>query len=736
MSSTPPLTVTAMNLIKRENHTTAYMDITLEKIVTPDNSPALNAPKVPLVRKEEAPKSASKVSPKTFKLDERPPTPEEVGENLSSEKNHKPSKADDFPNEDFEEKGVRGVPAACLFVASLASNRSDSQLQKAVAEHFAKWGKVINVKVLKDPQQRPYAFVQYEAIEDAKRALLQAPNTLVEGRPIRVEQARVNRTLFLGRLNRNFQEEDVKRLVLPYGDTEDIHLLRNNYTGRSKCCAFVKFGFRDDAIRAYMGLKQNLAYITEWATNIERAIPRADDIDNLSIFVGLLNESAITKELLQQRFEQYGKIVELHLIKRPSRGQIPRPAFAFIKYENEDSTQKALNNENHSLFLGRTIRVEPKQSPEFRQLQSELIRQQQLLRTRATQWSPNFSVAPNPIPLPRQPTFTSIPPFATKSSNGSRPFNISLKEPKANPQRLKGKGADLRAINEKISSNFHKEQRTEQPKEQIETSEYIEKTETTPIQDLNSHPLQDIKQSAAVQGANNSVPPGSNYLNYQPPMAIPISFGPDPLQMTSYGINEGFPIPHELLYYAAPYIQTPEGPIFPYAPPISFMGAPGITAPSVYPGTNLSYCNDIFHENPASLPPPSFPIPLLHEHVPPVIPGQRDAQRYTSLNNCQTSNQFSNAYIPSSNYHMPLGVFNSPNGDPFLPEGHITSQRTQDISRFAGDHIGVDAITRSVVKDPGKAAEITSALGEKPHETKERAVPGSPAQNHSLLAQQ
>lgn len=37
--------------------------------------------------------------------------------------------------------------------------------------------------------------------------MVEAHNTVIEGRHIRVEQARVNRTLFIGRLNRTMNEE-------------------------------------------------------------------------------------------------------------------------------------------------------------------------------------------------------------------------------------------------------------------------------------------------------------------------------------------------------------------------------------------------------------------------------------------------------------------------------------------------------------------------------------------------
>ncbi|KAG4303055.1 hypothetical protein PCK1_000721 [Pneumocystis canis] len=82
----------------------------------------------------------------------------------------------------------RGRPAACLFVASLSSSRTDEQLCISVTNHFRKWGNLLNVKVLKDWMQRPYSFVQFENFDDAKRALREAHNTVIDGRHIRVEK--------------------------------------------------------------------------------------------------------------------------------------------------------------------------------------------------------------------------------------------------------------------------------------------------------------------------------------------------------------------------------------------------------------------------------------------------------------------------------------------------------------------------------------------------------------------
>lgn len=70
--------------------------------------------------------------------------------------------------------------------------------------------------------QRPYSFVQFEVsiflfyglslskiknFDDAKRALREAHNTVIDGRHIRVEKARVNRTLYISRIGQPLEEQ-------------------------------------------------------------------------------------------------------------------------------------------------------------------------------------------------------------------------------------------------------------------------------------------------------------------------------------------------------------------------------------------------------------------------------------------------------------------------------------------------------------------------------------------------
>ncbi|KAJ3213553.1 hypothetical protein HDU67_002763 [Dinochytrium kinnereticum] len=240
--------------------------------------------------------------------------------------------------------GKKGLPQACLFVASLSSARTDEQLLKSVTEHFVQWGPLANVKVLKDWMGRPYAFVQFENVEDAKRALEEAHNTVVDNRHIRVEQARVNRTLFIAKFNRT-QPEVVREVLGQYGPVEDLTILQNYQTGKSKGCGFVKYCFREDAIKAFLGLRQ-LRWVVEWAANLDRG---NIEVDLRSIFVGQLNQTVITQPLLEERFGTYGAIESLQLVNKFPYDS--RPAFAFIKYVEEASAERAVVEEASSSLL-------------------------------------------------------------------------------------------------------------------------------------------------------------------------------------------------------------------------------------------------------------------------------------------------------------------------------------------------------------------------------------------------
>ncbi|CAI4063731.1 hypothetical protein N7582_002487 [Saccharomyces uvarum] len=169
----------------------------------------------------------------------------------------------------------RGRPSSCIFVASLAAALSDDELCLSVTENFKKYGDLARVKVLRDNANRPYAFVQYNNDHDAKHALIRAQGTLLNGRRLRCEPAKVNRTLYL-KNQQSIDFNEITQICEKFGNLEQIVPDRtdNQYTRRytypisSASSWFVQFVYRDDAIRAYANLRTDPNWIIEWAQNI------------------------------------------------------------------------------------------------------------------------------------------------------------------------------------------------------------------------------------------------------------------------------------------------------------------------------------------------------------------------------------------------------------------------------------------------------------------------------------
>lgn len=364
----------------------------------------------------------------------------------------------------------KGRPSSCIFVASLASSLTDDDLCISVTKTFEKFGELSMVKVLRDPENRPYAFVQYTNDAEANFALKKAQGILLNGRTIRCEKAKVNRTLFISNKNRfsskGIPASKIIQLCERYGELEQVVASRNfpykkNYYPVTKSNVwFIRFAYRDDAIRAYINLKPSLTYTVEWAQNIE--VPKKlnvlnkksylnenneftedeeltgeesdydseDDrefrynkhsliaIDKKSIFVGQLSPD-VTKEKLHERFSNHGTITNINLIFKNNNTNI----FAFITYDNERATATALERENHASFLNKTMHVQ------YKEIDGQKSRRTSNLKPFN---GPFLNLAPPPISIGRRVStgsFSTVPyhsmQYPSNTTNGNKYRNFT-----------------------------------------------------------------------------------------------------------------------------------------------------------------------------------------------------------------------------------------------------------------------------------------------------------------------
>eukprot|EP01104_Vermistella_antarctica_P015450 TRINITY_DN508_c0_g4_i3.p1 TRINITY_DN508_c0_g4~~TRINITY_DN508_c0_g4_i3.p1 ORF type:complete len:857 (-),score=247.66 TRINITY_DN508_c0_g4_i3:70-2529(-) len=210
----------------------------------------------------------------------------------------------------------KGPPKACLFIASVGVEADEQSLLSI----FGKYGTILSLKLLKDRTARPYAFVQYAEVESANNALDEVNGQEIGGRRVRVEVAKVNRTLFVAKMARTLTADDLREIAEPYGPLESVTIIKNHATQTSKGCGFLKYEYREDALDAASGLRSSQRkWVVEWANNNND--PATVGVDKRNVFVGNLNPTTTTKESLEERFKAHGDIESITLVDGKSNAK-------------------------------------------------------------------------------------------------------------------------------------------------------------------------------------------------------------------------------------------------------------------------------------------------------------------------------------------------------------------------------------------------------------------------------
>eukprot|EP00640_Fibrocapsa_japonica_P000648 CAMPEP_0113933940 /NCGR_PEP_ID=MMETSP1339-20121228/1297_1 /TAXON_ID=94617 /ORGANISM="Fibrocapsa japonica" /LENGTH=617 /DNA_ID=CAMNT_0000935517 /DNA_START=95 /DNA_END=1948 /DNA_ORIENTATION=- /assembly_acc=CAM_ASM_000762 len=253
-----------------------------------------------------------------------------------------------------------------IFVGGLAREVTEEDLK----ELFKDCGEVVDVRVLKDKRNdisKGFAFVRFSNCEEAGKAITKYDKHELKGRKIGVLPSTENNTLFIGGLQRDWEEETVKKgLEENLSGVVKFEMMMDQSTDppRNRGYGFITFDTHADALaaqRKYGGRENtNKLEISGHTVNLDWAEDRNSGVDEMAmakvktVYANGLPED-ITEEELKEAFGKCGEVEKVTMSKDMANAK--RKDFAFIAFVDRESALKAVEEMNGKEVKGKEVEV-------------------------------------------------------------------------------------------------------------------------------------------------------------------------------------------------------------------------------------------------------------------------------------------------------------------------------------------------------------------------------------------
>jgi len=241
-------------------------------------------------------------------------------------------------------------------------NLSDGVSEEFLLTLFNQIGPCKSCKIIYEPGNAPYAFVELLDASSAAAALAAFNNRMVLGKEMKVKWAASPNTapkqdtskhfhVFVGDLSTDIEQHQLREAFTVYGEISDCKIIRDPATMKSKGYGFVSFVNKADAESAINGMNGqwlgSRPIRTNWATRQPPApvakentrpleyekVHSQSSPTNCTVYCGGVTMN-LTEELMRETFDQFGAIQDIRVFKEKG--------YAFVRFGSKEEATKAI----------------------------------------------------------------------------------------------------------------------------------------------------------------------------------------------------------------------------------------------------------------------------------------------------------------------------------------------------------------------------------------------------------
>ncbi|KAF3554690.1 hypothetical protein F2Q69_00015580 [Brassica cretica] len=192
-----------------------------------------------------------------------------------------------------------------------------------------------------------------------------------EEKPALDPNAESSRRVYIGNIPRTVTNEQLTKIVEEHGAVEQVQVMYDKYSGRSRRFGFATMKSVEDANAVIEKLNGTTIEGREVKVNItekpiasssssspDLSLLQSEDaafVDSpYKVYVGNLAKS-VTKEMLESLFSEKGKVLSAKVSRVP--GTSKSTGFGFVTFSSDEDVEAAILALNNSLLEGQKIRV-------------------------------------------------------------------------------------------------------------------------------------------------------------------------------------------------------------------------------------------------------------------------------------------------------------------------------------------------------------------------------------------